>query len=229
MVNILEHSESKALRSVRTASGDVQSETKGHCLYTIWQGAPLSWLWSAVGVSDLSASAVKIRPMPAMYMSLAVNIACLQTPIMTHTTNSSLADFPDILHCVFAFLDPDLHLERKDVVYESRQALAASARTCSGFTGPALSVLWKRLPDDQPLADLLCALDIAEMDKLRQDLGRNKAGRYDLPNQDKGGYRLSGAAEEYEERWRLSRGYDVKYVRPPRWYSASLHLTSFFF
>ncbi|KAM5540938.1 hypothetical protein V8D89_005249 [Ganoderma adspersum] len=130
----------------------------------------------------------------------------------TSRTTRTLPDVPDILYHVFSYLDP-VHQLDDDAVYESRRSLAIAARTCQGFVGPALDVLWRRLPDDQPLADLLCALDIAEMEKPRQDLGRNKARRYHLPNQDEGGYRLSGAAEEYEERWRLSRGYDIKYVR----------------
>ncbi|KAM5540944.1 hypothetical protein V8D89_005255 [Ganoderma adspersum] len=128
----------------------------------------------------------------------------------TSRTTRTLPDVPDILYHVFSYLDP-VHQLDDDAVYESRRSLAIAARTCQGFVGPALDVLWRRLPDDQPLADLLCALDIAEMEKPRQDLGRNKAGRYHLPNQDEGGYRLSGAAEEYEKRWRLSRGYDIKY------------------
>ena len=147
----------------------------------------------------------------------AANISLPNSTMVSATsrTTHTLPDVPDVLYHVFSYLDP-VHQLDDDAVYESRRSLAIAARTCWSFMGPALDVLWRRLPDDQPLADLLCALDIAEMDKPRQDLGRNKAGRYDLPNQDEGGYRLSGAAEEYEERWRLSRGYDVNYVRPPR-------------
>ncbi|PIL25776.1 hypothetical protein GSI_11526 [Ganoderma sinense ZZ0214-1] len=129
----------------------------------------------------------------------------------THArTTRTLPDVPDILYHVFSYLDP-VHELDDDAVYESRRSLAIAARTCQGFVGPALDVLWRRLPDDQPLADLLCALKIGEMETPREDLGRNKAGRYRLPNQDEGGYRLSSAAEEYEERWRRSRGYDIRY------------------
>ena len=144
-------------------------------------------------------------------------------------TTHTLPDVPDVLYHVFSYLDPVHQLDDDEAVYESRRSLAIAARTCQGFAGPALDVLWRLLPDDQPLADLLRALDIGEMEKPRQDLGRNKARRYQLPNQDDGGYRLSGAAEEYEERWRLSRGYDIKYVGPLRRYNASPRLTSVFF
>ncbi|KAI1787410.1 hypothetical protein LXA43DRAFT_1165746 [Ganoderma leucocontextum] len=129
---------------------------------------------------------------------------------MASATSRSLPDVPDVLYHVFSYLDP-VHQLDDDAVYESRRSLAIAARTCQGFTGPALDVLWKRLPDDQPLADLLCALEISEREKHQDNLGRNKAGRYRLPNQDEGGYRILGAAEAYEERWRLSRGYDIKY------------------
>ena len=139
---------------------------------------------------------------------------------MTRTTTSSLADFPDILHCVFAFLDPDLHLERNDAVYEFRQTLAASARTCSGFTGPALSVLWKRLPDDQPLADLLCALGIAvrEIDARNEGFDdKNKPERYELP--------IWNLIDQLH--WKQYRGYDNAYVSVmfTREYVGALYLT----
>ncbi len=143
----------------------------------------------------------------------------------TSRTTRTLPDVPDVLYDVFSYLDP-IHQLDNDAVYESRRSLAVAARTCQGFTGPALDVLWKRLPDDQPLADLLCALGIAKTENPRENLGRNKAGRYRLPNQDEGGYRLSGAAEEYEERWKLSRGYNIKYVRVFI-YDISPHLTCF--
>ena len=140
----------------------------------------------------------------------------------------TLPDVPDILYHVFSYLDP-IHQLEDDEAYESRRSLAIAARTCQGFTGLALDLLWRRLPDDQPLADLLCTLGIGEMESPRKDLGRNRARRYRLPNQDEGGYRISGAAEEYEERWRLSRGYDIKYVESLHRYLLRVpHLTCIF-
>ncbi|KAM5530655.1 hypothetical protein V8D89_015676 [Ganoderma adspersum] len=132
---------------------------------------------------------------------------------MTGATYHSLPDVPDVLYHVFSYLDP-IHQSDDDRVYESRRSLALAARTCRGFTGPALDVLWKRLPDDQPLADLLCHLRIATREEdpgYLERLGKTKPRRYQLPYQGGGGYRLLGVAEAYEERWRLSRGYDLKY------------------
>ncbi|KAI1787395.1 hypothetical protein LXA43DRAFT_712467 [Ganoderma leucocontextum] len=133
---------------------------------------------------------------------------------MASTSSRSLTNVPDVLYHVFSYLDP-IHQVKDDQIYESRRSLAIAARTCRGFTGPALDVLWKRLPDDQPLADLLCELGIAAREESREGpelLGKNKPRRYRLPNQGGGGYPILGAAEAYEERWRLSRGYDMKYV-----------------
>ncbi|PIL25793.1 hypothetical protein GSI_11543 [Ganoderma sinense ZZ0214-1] len=133
---------------------------------------------------------------------------------MTRATSRSLPDVPDILHHVFSYLDP-IHQSGDGQAYESRLSLAFAARTCHGFTGPALDVLWKRLPDDQPLADLLCELGIATREGVQEDfghLGQKKPGRYCLPYKGGGGYRLAGVAEAYEKHWRLSRGYDLKYV-----------------
>ena len=136
---------------------------------------------------------------------------------MSGSAPLSLPDVPDVLYAIFSYLDPVHHFQHEhDQVYESRRSLALAARTCRGFAGPALDVLWKRLPDDQPLADLLCEVGIATKQEDEKDLpllGENKPGRYRLPNQGGGGYRVPGAAEAYERKWRLSRGYDIQYVR----------------
>ncbi|KAM5530648.1 hypothetical protein V8D89_005245 [Ganoderma adspersum] len=131
---------------------------------------------------------------------------------MSSSTPLSLPDVPDVLYAIFSYLDP-VHQSQYDQVYESRRSLALVARTYRGFAGPALDVLWKRLPDDQPLADLLCEVGIAtrqEDEEHLQLLGENRPGRYQLPNQ--GGTGFPGATEAYEGKWRLSRGYDIQYL-----------------
>ncbi|PIL25795.1 hypothetical protein GSI_11545 [Ganoderma sinense ZZ0214-1] len=135
---------------------------------------------------------------------------------MVHSaTSPSLPNAPDILCHIFSYLDP-VHQFGDNDVYESRRSLALAARTCPsrGFASPALDVLWKRLPDDQPLADLLCEVGIAIREDNAQTFklsGEEKPSHHWLPYQDEGGYPLLGKAEYYEECWRLSRGYDVKY------------------
>ena len=154
---------------------------------------------------------------------------------MTGAAPRSLADFPDILYDVFAYLDPSQQIGEESV-YDCRRSLAVSARTCRQFTIPALSMLWKRLPDDQPLADLLCALGIVsrEPDPEGETFNEvHRPRRYRLPNQRKIGLRIPGVVEEYELLWRKRRGYDLEYVRnvlSPMWRLltlASLVHTSF--
>ena len=145
------------------------------------------------------------------------------TPTMSTPTavNLSLPDVPDILHHIFVFLDPIHHSWYEyDRIYESRQSLARAARTCRSFTGPALDVLWKRLPDDQPLADLLCEVGIATREGGEEDLKlrENRPKRYELPHQGGGGYRFPDLEKAYEREWKLSRGYDIPYVRFPTSY-----------
>nr|VWP01134.1 Suppressor of ferric uptake 1 [Ganoderma boninense] len=57
-----------------------------------------------------------------------------------------LSDVPDVLHHIFSYLDP-VHPNHKEIL-ESRRSLAMAARTCRGFSGPALDVLWKRLSEN---------------------------------------------------------------------------------
>ena len=134
---------------------------------------------------------------------------------MNGIPSRSLANFPHILHDVFTFLDPAQYSLSDDAAYESRDALVMSARACHGFTALALKVLWRHLPDDQPLADLLCILGIAtrghelEPEKLE---GQCKPQRYRLPTleiRDSADY---AALAAYQRRWKRLRGYDVAYV-----------------
>lgn len=145
------------------------------------------------------------------------------TSTMVGSASRSLPDVPDVLHHVFSFLDPIHQFQRDhDKVYESRRSLALAARTCRGFAGPALDVLWKRLPDDQPLADLLCEVGMATREGRDEDievlLGKDKPRCYRLPNQSTPGYIIPIPGTEhpavvYERNWRLLRGYDTRYVR----------------
>ena len=139
---------------------------------------------------------------------------------MASSASRTLPDVPDILYYVFSYLDP-VHQSQYEQVYESRRSLAVAARTCRGFSGPALDVLWRRLPDDQPLANLLCEVGIASKGhQVREDpdlFGNDKPCRYRLPNQGGPGYRSPRAVAAYERCWRLSRGYDIQYVSSFNW------------
>ncbi len=75
----------------------------------------------------------------------------------------SLADLHDILHCIISHLDPDpyvysaYHPEGRSV----RQSLARLAAAHNTFTQPALSALWRYLPNDDALKHLLCVVGVA--------------------------------------------------------------------
>ncbi|TBU23293.1 hypothetical protein BD311DRAFT_768733 [Dichomitus squalens] len=137
---------------------------------------------------------------------------------MTTATRRSLADLPDILYNVFHHFD--VHAmwyddNRSAALCDSRRSLAMAARTCRAFADPALKMLWSSLPDDQPLADLLCTLGIAARKRHSGDQslhdGEDKPQRYRLPTNNIGGYYRPGAIDAYERRWKRARGYDVNY------------------
>ncbi|TBU60075.1 hypothetical protein BD310DRAFT_359485 [Dichomitus squalens] len=67
----------------------------------------------------------------------------------------------DILYQVFEQLHVDIESAQSDAPH-CRQALARLAWSCRAFAHPALTVLWRSLPSDQPLNELLCTLGIAE-------------------------------------------------------------------
>ena len=135
---------------------------------------------------------------------------------MTSSTSRSLPDVPDILYHVFSYLDSVHHSQYEyDRMHESRRSGALAAGTRQGFTGPALDVLWKRLPGDQPLADLLCEPGIAMKEQHREGLelaGESRPGRYQLPGQGRGGYFDPDDRKAFEQQWRFSNGYNIQYV-----------------
>ena len=137
---------------------------------------------------------------------------------MTSATPRSFTDVPDVLYHVFSQLAvPSVWYKSNGnaAIYESRRSLAMLARTCRVFTDPALKVLWSSLPDDQPLADLLCTLGIAtrghelEPEKLE---GKCKPQRYRLPTLEIRDSPDYAALAAYERRWKRLRGYDIAYV-----------------
>lgn len=112
-----------------------------------------------------------------------------------------LPDVPDVLHHVFSYLDP-IHYSDEEI-HTSHRSLAMAARTCRGFSGLALDVLWKRLPNDQPLAELLCTIGIAAREHkqggtalLNENVERHQAPR----------------REQRLRAWRHAKGYDIQYV-----------------
>ena len=140
---------------------------------------------------------------------------------MAPATPRSFTDVPDILYHVFSQLAVPFVWYKSNgnaAIYESRRSLAMLARTCRVFTDPALKVLWSSLPDDQPLADLLCHLGIATREQGAEDRSTRhdkRPERYHLPTNEVFGYYRPGALDEYEHRWKRSRGFNVNYVRIP--------------
>ena len=124
----------------------------------------------------------------------------------------SLADVPDILPDIFSYLDP-IHYSDESM-YEARRSLAMAARSCRDFAGPALDVLWRRLPDDQPIADLLYIVGIAAREHERNDVGAlsNDLRRDWVPIPDEPGFMPLAALEALARSWKLWRGYNIKYV-----------------
>ena len=123
-----------------------------------------------------------------------------------------LADVPDILPDIFSYLDPIHYSDER--MYEARRSLAIAARSCRDFAGPALDVLWRRLSDDQPLADLLCIVGIAAREHERDDAAAlsDYLRRDRLPIPDEPGFMPLAALEALARSWKLWRGYSIKYV-----------------
>ncbi|TBU31635.1 hypothetical protein BD311DRAFT_737315 [Dichomitus squalens] len=70
----------------------------------------------------------------------------------------------DICYQIIANLEPELWHEGE---WPSlRRTLAQTARICTSFRRPALRTLWKRLPEDRPLVDLLYTLGIVTTKKI---------------------------------------------------------------
>ncbi|KAM5540945.1 hypothetical protein V8D89_005256 [Ganoderma adspersum] len=131
------------------------------------------------------------------------------------TARSNIANFPDVIYYVVSHLDPWVPDGDLDV-YTVRRALARSARTCRNFTRPALKMLWKHLPDDQPLADLLCTLGIARRHGAPNSAvgsGATKLARFEVPIQLHPGLWFSASERDaVEQRWKSFRGYDDRYT-----------------
>ncbi|TBU40529.1 hypothetical protein BD309DRAFT_967292 [Dichomitus squalens] len=124
--------------------------------------------------------------------------------------------FADIIYHIFAHLDPERYspYDPHANLYDARQALARSARACRSFTRPALKVLWKRIPDDQPLADLLCSLGIAEKESTLagNDVIGDEPARFEIPIERGNSSAPWGEAQAIERRWKKLRGYDDPYI-----------------
>ena len=144
-------------------------------------------------------------------LSRSTNLA--MAPITT--ARSNISHFPDVIYYVVSHLDPWIPEGDLDV-YTVRRALARLAGTCRNFTRPALKMLWKHLPDDQPLADLLCILGIAQRHgALNSEVGSGatKLARFEVPIQLHPGLWFSASERDaVERRWKSFRGYDDRYV-----------------
>ncbi|EJF55813.1 hypothetical protein DICSQDRAFT_175475 [Dichomitus squalens LYAD-421 SS1] len=80
------------------------------------------------------------------------------------TALPSIFAVEDVCYQTIANLEPELWHEGE---WPSlRRTLAQTARVCTSFRRPALKTLWKRLPEDRPLVDLLYTLGIATTEKI---------------------------------------------------------------
>ena len=93
------------------------------------------------------------------------------TSVVASTT--SLTDLHDIFYHILSHLAPDLKglniafnetLEAMD----TRKTSACLARTHSSFTKPALTEMWRSLPNQKALEHLLCVVGIARKRPLEQ-------------------------------------------------------------
>ena len=103
------------------------------------------------------------RPLPSAACNVHTNLhlaARLIPPMQFEPTNSSLSDAQDILYHIVQYLDPD-RSSAEDLA-RVRQTLLSTAISCRNFTRPALAALWRFLPSDKPLTDLLVTLGLAE-------------------------------------------------------------------
>ena len=103
------------------------------------------------------------RPLPSAACNVDTNLhlaAHLIPPMQFEPTNSSLSDAQDILYHIVQYLDPD-RSSAEDLA-RIRQTLLSTAFSCRNFTRPALAALWRFLPSDKPLTDLLVTLGLAE-------------------------------------------------------------------
>ena len=72
---------------------------------------------------------------------------------------------PDIFYCVVSQLDPDSYVNPDPYWNPSlsvRQTLVRLAMTHNIFTRPALSMLWRSLPDDRALKHVLSVVGIVK-------------------------------------------------------------------
>lgn len=76
---------------------------------------------------------------------------------------SAIFAVEDVCYQIISNLEPELYHEARLPLL--RKTLVQAARTCRSFRRPALRTLWKRLPDDRPLVDLLYTLGIVSVER----------------------------------------------------------------
>ena len=79
------------------------------------------------------------------------------------TLPSAIFAVEDVCYQIISNLEPELYHEARLPLL--RKTLVQAARTCRSFRRPALRTLWKRLPDDRPLVDLLYTLGIVSVER----------------------------------------------------------------
>ncbi|RPD77307.1 hypothetical protein L226DRAFT_533305 [Lentinus tigrinus ALCF2SS1-7] len=78
------------------------------------------------------------------------------------TYRRSICDIlPDLIHDIVPYLNPE-YCDTKEETVCARYVLLRCALTCKDFTTPALNVLWRSLPSDKPLVNLLSTLGVVQ-------------------------------------------------------------------
>ena len=123
----------------------------------------------------------------------------------------SIADVQDIIYHIVSYLDPGLPYTVGSK--SARQSLARLARTSRNFSDPALKTLWRCLPDDKPLADLLCVLGIADRHPTPDSDRIPDSELWSMDQQRRLWPSDPAKIQALVQHWRMLNGFDYSYVR----------------
>ena len=123
----------------------------------------------------------------------------------------SIADVQDIIYHIVSYLDPGLPYTVGSKLV--RQTLARLARTSRNFYDPALKTLWRRLPDDKPLADLLCTLGIVERHPTPDSERIPDSELWSMDQQRRLWPSDPAKIQALVQHWRMLNGFDYSYVK----------------
>ena len=123
----------------------------------------------------------------------------------------SIADVQDIIYHIVSYLDPGLPYTVGSK--SARQSLARLARTSRNFSDPALKTLWRSLPDDKPLADLLCVLGIADRHPTPDSHRVPDSELWSMDQQRRLWPSDPAKIQALVQHWRVLNGFDYSYVK----------------